>query len=62
MRFKDYGPNPKLRKAFVQTKGMLIVGIDIGKAKHMACFGTQHKIISGHFDFRHKGRVGRISD
>ena len=53
MRFKDYGRNPKLRKVYVQTEGLLIVGVDIGKAKHTACFGTHHKVTSRQFDFPH---------
>lgn len=53
MRFKDYGRNSRLRKAYVQTKGLLMVGVDIGKSKHTACFGTQQCIISRQFDFHH---------
>jgi transposase len=53
MRFKDYGRNPKLRKPFVQSEGLLIVGVDIGKSKHTACFGTNIKVISRQFDFKH---------
>lgn len=53
MRFKDYGRNPKLRKAYVLTPALLMIGVDIGKAKHTACFGTQQQIISLKFEFDH---------
>jgi transposase len=53
MRFKDYGRNPKLRKVYVQSEGLLLVGVDIGKASHTACFGTNQKVISAKFEFHH---------
>ncbi|MBL0715634.1 MAG: hypothetical protein JJV98_18245 [Desulfosarcina sp.] len=53
MRFKDYGRKPKLRKVYVQSKGLLIVAVDIGKTTHTACFGTQKAVISHKFAFNH---------
>jgi hypothetical protein len=40
MRLKDYGRNPAKRKEYVSQKGLLLVGIDISKAKHDACIDT----------------------
>ena len=51
MRFKDYGRNSKLRKVYVQTPGLLMVGVDIGKNCHTACFGTQNSILAKKFEF-----------
>lgn len=53
MRFKDYGRNPKLRKVFVESERLLIVGVDIGKASHTACLGTRHKVLIRKFNFAH---------
>jgi len=33
MRLKDYGRNPKKRKAFIQQPAQLLIGIHISKAK-----------------------------
>ena len=53
MRFKDYGRKSKLRKAYVQSPGLLMVGVDIGKASHSACFGTKTGAVAAKFDFAH---------
>ena len=37
MRLKDYDRNPKKRKEYVQQSGLLLVGVDVSKAKHDAC-------------------------
>lgn len=48
MRLKDYGRNFKLRKIYVQTSGLLMGGVDIGKSCHMACMKDLKK---GHVFF-----------
>ncbi|MBU4185497.1 MAG: hypothetical protein KKI12_04600 [Proteobacteria bacterium] len=40
MRLKDYGRNQKKRKEYIQQNGLLLVGVDVSKAKHDACIGT----------------------
>ena len=45
MRLKDYGRSPEKRKEFLQQPGLLIVGIDVSKAKHTACIGTQAAVL-----------------
>lgn len=52
MRLKDYGRKPKLRKEFVNNPMLLIVGVDIGKSSHSACFGTNSTVSSKKFDFK----------
>ena len=51
MRLKDYGRNSKLRKVYVQTLRLLLVGVDIGKSSHSACFGTQAGTVAEKFEF-----------
>ena len=41
MRLTEYGRNPHTRKAYVQQPDLLMVGVDVSKAKHIACLGTQ---------------------
>lgn len=41
IRLKDYGRNVKKRKEYVQQPSLLLVGIDVSKAKQDACIGTQ---------------------
>jgi len=53
MRLKDYGRNPQKRKAYVQQKGLLMVGVDISKNKHDACFGTMDTNIRRKMTFSH---------
>ena len=45
MRLKDYPRNHRERKDYVQQPGLLMVGVDVSKAKHDACMGTQKGII-----------------
>jgi len=52
MRLKDYGRKPKLRKEFVNNPKLLIVGVDIGRSSHSACFGTNSTVSSKKFDFK----------
>lgn len=46
MRLKDYGRNPKKRKEYIQQSGLLLIGIDVSKAKQDACIGLKdsHRI------------------
>jgi transposase len=53
MRLKDYGRNPKKRKAYVQQPGLLLIGIDISKSKHNACIGTKNGITQRKMTFAH---------
>ena len=41
MRLTEYGRNPHTRKAYVQQPDLLMVGVDVSKAKHIACLGTR---------------------
>ena len=36
MRQKDYGRNQKKRKEYIKQIGLLLVGVDVCKAKHDA--------------------------
>ena len=40
MRLKDYGRNQKKRKEYIKQSGLLLVGVDVSKAKHDACIGS----------------------
>ena len=53
MRLKDHARSAKKRKDFVQEPGLLMVGIDVSKAEHDACIGTQAGILSRKFEFTH---------
>lgn len=46
MRIKDYGRNPQKRKLYVQQTDLLLIGVDVSKAKHDACFGKTNHTIS----------------
>jgi len=46
MRIKDYGRNHQKRKLYVQQPDLLLVGVDVSKAKHDACFGKTNHTIS----------------
>jgi transposase len=41
MRLKEYGRNAHKRKEYVHQPDLLLVGVDVSKAKHRACLGTQ---------------------
>jgi transposase len=47
MRLTEYGRDPHKRKEYVHQPDLLLVGVDVSKAKHNACLGTQ-TIISCH--------------
>ena len=53
MRLKDYGRNPQKHKEYVQQTGLLLIGIDVSKAKHDACIGTKRGVIQGKLTFVH---------
>ena len=40
IRLKDYGRNQKKRKEYIKQSGLLLVGVDVSKAKHDACIGS----------------------
>jgi transposase len=53
MRLKEYGREPQKRKAYVQQSDLLLVGVDVSKAKHSACLGTQRGISCRKLEFTH---------
>ena len=53
MRLPEYGRNPHTRKAYVQQPNLLMVGVDVSKAKHHACLGTQRGISRRKLAFAH---------
>jgi transposase len=53
MRLTEYGRTPQKRKAYVQQSALLLVGVDVSKAKHSACIGTQTRISCRKLDFTH---------
>jgi transposase len=53
MRLQEYARNPHKRKAYVQQPGLLLVGVDVSKAKHSACMGTQTGISRRKLEFTH---------
>jgi transposase len=53
MRLPEYGRNPHKRKAYVHQPALLLVGVDVSKAKHHACLGTQTTISCRKLEFTH---------
>jgi transposase len=53
MRLTEYGRDPHTRKAYVQQPDLLLVGVDVSKAKHNACLGTQRDISRRKLEFTH---------
>jgi transposase len=53
MRLQEYGRNPNKRKAYVHQPGLLLAGVDVSKAKHRACLGTQTTVSCRKFEFTH---------
>jgi transposase len=51
MRLKDYARSAKKRKEYVQQRCLLMVGVDVSKARHDACIGTQDGIVCRKFEF-----------
>ena len=46
MRLKDYGRNQQKRKQFVNQPDLLLVGVDVSKSKHDACFAHSHHSVT----------------
>src|SRR5919109_3595673 len=53
MRLQEYGRNPHKRKEYVQHPDLLLVGVDVSKAKHSACIGTQTTMSCRKLEFTH---------
>ena len=53
MRLQEYGRNPNKRKAYVYQHDLLLVGVDVSKAKHNACLGTQTTVSCRKLEFTH---------
>src|SRR5215470_7429611 len=53
MRLHEYGRNPDKRKAYVNHPDLLLVGVDVSKAKHSVCMGTQTTMSCRKLEFTH---------
>jgi transposase len=53
MRLQEYGRNPHKRKEYVHHPDLLLVGVDVSKAKHSACMGTQTTMSCRKLEFTH---------
>ena len=53
MRLQEYGRNPNKRKEYVHQTDLLLVGVDVSKAKHNACLGTQTTMSCRKLEFTH---------
>lgn len=53
MRLKDYHRNQRMRKEFIDQPDLLLVGVDVSKARHHACIGTKAGVICRRFHFTH---------
>ena len=53
MRLQEYGRNPYKRKEYIYHPDLLLVGVDVSKAKHNACMGTQTTMSCRKFGFTH---------
>jgi transposase len=53
MRLKEYGRNANKRKEYVHQPNLLLVGVDVSKAKHSACMGTQTTMSCRKLEFTH---------
>lgn len=53
MRLQEYGRNPNKRKEYVHQPDLLLVGVDVSKAKHNACLGTQTTMSCRKLEFTH---------
>jgi transposase len=53
MRLQEYGRNPNKRKEYVHHPDLLLVGVDVSKAKHNACIGTQTTMSCRKLEFTH---------
>src|SRR5262245_32842266 len=53
MRLQEYGRTPDKRKEYVHRPDLLLVGVDVSKAKHNACMGTQTTMSCRKLEFTH---------
>jgi transposase len=53
MRLKEYGRNANKRKEYVHQPDLLLVGVDVSKAQHHACMGTQTTMSCRKLAFTH---------
>ena len=53
MRLQEYGRNANKRKEYVHQPDLLLVGVDVSKAKHSACMGTQTTMSCRKLEFTH---------
>jgi transposase len=53
MRLPEYGRDPQKRKEYVHQPDLLLVGVDVSKAKHNTCLGTQRGISCRKLEFTH---------
>lgn len=53
MRLKEYGRDPHKRKEYVHQPDLLLIGVDVSKAKHNACIGTQTTMSCRKLEFTH---------
>jgi len=53
MRLTEYGRDPHKRKEYVHQPDLLLVGVDVSKAKHNACLDTQTTISCRKLEFTH---------
>lgn len=53
MRLTEYGRDPQKRKEYVHQPELLLVGVDVSKAKHNACRGTQTTISCRKLELTH---------
>ena len=53
MSLQEDGRNPSQRKEYVHHPDLLLVGVDVSKAKHHACMGTQTPMSCRKFECTH---------
>ena len=53
MRLQEYGRPPHKRKEYVYQPDLLLAGVDVSKAKHSACLGTQTTVSCRKVAFTH---------
>ena len=53
MSLKESGRNANKRKEYVHQPDLLLVGVDVSKAKHNACMGTQTTMSCRKLEFTH---------
>jgi transposase len=53
MRLQEYGRNPHKRKEYGHHPDLLLVGVDVSKATHRACLGTQTTMSGRKLAFTH---------